>query len=305
MSAMSRETPIRFRCEGDWLYGVLHLPETAARCGVLFVVGGAQYRVGSHRQFVLAARALAAAGFAVLRFDYRGMGDSEGEVGSPEASEHTGPDLRAAVDHFFAAVPGLQDVVLCGLCDGASAAMMYAATDPRVSGMVLLNPWVGSVRADARAHLKHYYLQRLLSGEFWRNLLRGRFAAGASVRSLLSNVGLSLGRNGAAARPRAAADDEPLDAAAIEAGERIDRRMEEGLAAFRGNVLLVLSGKDMTASQYSNVVGRSRTWRRLLASGRAVRRDMAEADHTFSRREAGAALDRTMAEWLKSWSCQL
>jgi len=298
---MSRETPIRFRCEGDWLYGVLHLPDVPVRRGVLIVVGGAQYRVGSHRQFVLAARALAAAGFAAMRFDYRGMGDSEGDLGVPEASEHTGPDLRAAIDQFFGAAPGLQDVILCGLCDGASAAMMYAATDPRVGGLMLLNPWVGSVKADARAHLKHYYLQRLLSGDFWRNLLQGRFALLASVRSLLSNVGLSLGRGAGAARPRAADGDDPLDAAAIEAGERIDRRMEEGLAAFRGHVLLVLSGRDMTASQYSEVVGRSRTWRKLLGSGRAMRRDMAEADHTFSRRQASDALDRTMCGWLKSW----
>lgn len=300
---MPRETAIRFQCGDDWLYGVIHEADGTAKRGVLIVVGGFQYRVGSHRQFVLTARALAAAGVPAMRFDYRGMGDSDGEVGLPEASEHTGPDLRAAIDYFLATVPGLKEVVLCGLCDGASAAMMYAATDQRVTGMVLLNPWVGSVKADARAHLRHYYLQRLISGEFWGKLLRGQFGVMASVQSLAANLAIALGRRKGVARPRDTEDDEAvlLDAQAIEAGERIDRLTSEGLAAFGGHVLLVLSGRDMTATQYGDVVARSRSWRRLLKSGRAVRSAMAEADHTFSGRAALDSLDRTMCEWLRSW----
>lgn len=296
-----RETAVRFRCEGDWLYGVLHEPGAAARRGVLIVVGGAQYRVGSHRQFVLAARALAAAGVPAMRFDYRGMGDSDGDSGRPEPSEHTGPDLRAALDWLFANVAGLQEVVLYGLCDGASAAMMYAATDPRVTGLVLLNPWVGAVRADAQAHLRHYYLQRLFSVDFWRKLSSGRFSPAASLRSLFDNLATAFGRKSAVARPRATEDEPLLDAAAIEAGERIDRLSEEGLAAFAGKVLLVLSGKDMTAREYADVVARSRTWRRLLHTGRGVRHDVAGADHTFSSRAALDALHGAVAKWLKSW----
>ena len=51
------------------------------------MVGGPQYRVGSHRQFTLMARAFAAAGYPVLRFDYRGIGDSEGESRGFERNE--------------------------------------------------------------------------------------------------------------------------------------------------------------------------------------------------------------------------
>jgi hypothetical protein len=40
-------------------------------------------------------------------------------------------DLRAALDAFHGAVPGLREVVLWGLCDGASAIAMYAARDAR------------------------------------------------------------------------------------------------------------------------------------------------------------------------------
>ena len=80
MSAV-REDAVVFQCEGASLVGILHVPEREpARIGVLVIVGGPQYRVGSHRQFVLMARSLAQSGYAVLRFDYRGMGDSDGEM---------------------------------------------------------------------------------------------------------------------------------------------------------------------------------------------------------------------------------
>jgi exosortase A-associated hydrolase 1 len=137
------ELALAFRCEDDTLYGVLSAPATPAARGVLIVVGGPQYRAGSHRQFTLLARALARQGIPAMRFDYRGMGDSSG---APRNFEAVQADLRAAVDQFYAASPGLQEVVLWGLCDAASASLFYARHDPRVRGLVLLNPW-GAHRA--------------------------------------------------------------------------------------------------------------------------------------------------------------
>jgi alpha/beta superfamily hydrolase len=74
------ERAFSFRCENSWLYGIASLPEQASSRGVLIVVGGPQYRVGSHRQFALLARHLAEHGVPVMRFDYRGMGDSVGDI---------------------------------------------------------------------------------------------------------------------------------------------------------------------------------------------------------------------------------
>ena len=71
--------PVAFACGQDWLLGVVTRPEKPRSRGVLVAVGGPQYRAGSHRQFVLLANDLAAQGYAVMRFDYRGMGDSTGE----------------------------------------------------------------------------------------------------------------------------------------------------------------------------------------------------------------------------------
>ena len=44
---------------------------------MVIVVGGPQYRAGSHRQFTLLARHIAAAGYPVLRFDARGCPELE------------------------------------------------------------------------------------------------------------------------------------------------------------------------------------------------------------------------------------
>ena len=168
----AEDRAIAFRCGGDTLYGILSLPAQPARRGVLVVVGGPQYRAGSHRQFTLLARSLAAQGIAAMRFDYRGMGDSEGAMRDFESVDE---DLRAAIDAFMAQVPALREVALWGLCDAASAASLYAPSDQRVTGLALLNPWVRTDSGAAKATLKHYYGARLLDKELWKKLFSGRF----------------------------------------------------------------------------------------------------------------------------------
>ena len=138
--ASGQERPVVFPCAGDDLCGILHpAPGPAQGVGMIVIVGGPQYRVGSHPQFLLLARELAAAGYPVLRFDYRGMGDSEGAFRGFEGIDE---DIRAAIDAFCTEAPEVEQVVLWGLCDAASAAAFYGHRDDRVAGMVLVKPWV-------------------------------------------------------------------------------------------------------------------------------------------------------------------
>ena len=97
------------------------------------IVGGPQYRAGSHRQFVRVSRALARAGYAVLRMDYRGMGDSEGDQRDFLGVE---ADIKAGIDALFDQVPSMQRAALWGLCDAASASLLYlhATRDRRIGG---------------------------------------------------------------------------------------------------------------------------------------------------------------------------
>ena len=265
---------LTFACDGHWLYGVLDMPDAPRARGVLFVVGGPQYRAGSHRQFALLARELAAQGCPAMRFDYRGMGDSEGDIRDFEA---VGDDLRSAVDAFFKAVPQLTEVVLWGLCDAASAASLYAAGDTRVCGLVLLNPWVRTEAGAAKATLKHYYRARLFEPGLWKKILHGRFnvrAAASSLRRLL----------GSAAKPHSAAAALP-------------ERMAESLARFDGKLLVLLSGADLTAHEFSDLAQADPAWKRLMAGPRVITRTLPKADHTCSR----AGWHEQLTQWTVDW----
>ena len=114
---MNPEEPVCIESQGERLIGVLHRPQTpsGASRGMVIVVGGPQYRVGSHRQFVLLARALAARGTPVLRFDLAGMGDSDGEFAGFERSA---ADIRAAID---ALQHGERRCAKCAYGDSATA----------------------------------------------------------------------------------------------------------------------------------------------------------------------------------------
>ena len=275
------QQPLRFTCENEHLVAIISRPEQPRARGVLIVVGGPQYRVGSHRQFALLANHLAGQGTAVMRFDYRGMGDSTGDLRDFE--QVTG-DLRAAVDAFCGAVDEVRDVVLWGLCDAASAALFYAHQDPRVSGIVLVNPWVRTVAGEARAYLRHYYLRRLLNPAPWRKLLRGEFDLWGSAKSLAGNVGRA-----ARARDRGRAP------------ASLPERMAEGLARFDGRVLMILSGNDLTAQEFRDAARQSSRWRGLLGAPRVTRRELAQANHTFSTREWRDQAAAWTAEWVGSW----
>jgi hypothetical protein len=75
--------------------------------------------------------------------------------------------------------------------------------------------------------------------------------------------------------------------------------MLSGFSAFRGSVLLLLSGDDLTAREFIEHVSLSPEWRRLLDQPRVHRFDFPDADHTFSRREWKADVERHTCQWLR------
>jgi exosortase A-associated hydrolase 1 len=279
---MIDEQALTFSCDGDCLYGILSPVAAPCTRGVLIVVGGPQYRVGSNRQFTLLARSLALQGIAAMRFDYRGMGDSQGE---PRTFDDVDADLRAAIDAFIQAVPGMQEVVLWGLCDAASAATMYAASDPRVSGLVLLNPWVRTTDGLAKTTLRHYYRGRLFDQVFWRQLLRGQLDYRRSLKSIVKLT---------------------RDAFAAPSAEQVSKgnlpdRMHTGMREFQGRVLIIISGADLTGREFCDLTAATDKWKRLLDSPNVLQRRLDKADHTFSRRAWRDEVAQWTSTWLQSW----
>jgi uncharacterized protein len=283
---LAGEFPISFACAGDQLVGILHLPSPSPQAGVVLVVGGPQYRTGSHRQFTLLARELAAHGVAVLRFDCRGMGDSDGQF---PGFEHIEPDVAAAVAAIFTRVPTLTKVALWGLCDATLAMCSHARRDPRIAGVVLLNPWVRSESGYARARLKHYYLARFVQPDFIRKILRGELNPIRSARALLRTIFQSLRTS---STPLLAGDA---------ATNLLAERMAVDLQDFAGNILIILSGQDLTAKEFEDAVRDSKRWQQLRARESVSIHRLPEADHTFSRRAWRELVAAWTLAWIEGW----
>lgn len=154
------EYPLHFCCHDAWLYGIASLPvQTTGTTapvtrGVMIVVGGPQYRAGSHRQFTLLARHLAAQGIPVLRFDYRGMGDSDGQQRTFEAIHD---DLLCATNTFFERVSAPIKLAIALLKDrhgriDIKLPVTGSLDDPQFSvGSLLLQVFVNLIAKAATA----------------------------------------------------------------------------------------------------------------------------------------------------------
>jgi dienelactone hydrolase len=152
MSRLSAERAVTFLGGDVVLAGILTPPAAGGRLrglGAVVVPGGLTRRVGLHRMYVDAARALAAAGAAVLRFDLPGVGESEGDVkrvtraGLASLEAWYVPEIRAGLDCLEReAAP--EAIVLVGHCNGARSAVMAAAEDSRVRGIAAWSMPIGS-----------------------------------------------------------------------------------------------------------------------------------------------------------------
>lgn len=286
MMTTPREDAFTFEVAGAPLVGILHDPGLASERAVVVVVGGPQYRVGAHRQYVKLARDLAEAGTPVLRFDYRGMGDSSGDF---RGFEDCGADIAAAIDALTARLPMVREVVLWGLCDGATAIAFYQARnrDPRVAGAVLLNPWARSARTLAETQVRHWYGRRLTSGAFWKKLLTGGVDLPAAAGGLLGTLAARF-RSGSGAGSACGAEAPLPD------------RLAAALTDMAVPVCLMLCGRDLTAREFEEAVLARGPLKRAQAAGHIRVRRLAEANHTYSRPDWRAQVHAWTTEWVQS-----
>jgi exosortase A-associated hydrolase 1 len=168
-------------CEGEQLGATLD--DAPGTTGLLFVTGGTQTRIGSHRLFERLAATLSAQGTPCFRYDRRGVGDSSGADPDWRGSA---PDLAAAAAAFRRECPSLRHVAGIGLCDGATALALFGPA-AGVETLILLNPWLVETEPGtlAPAAIRKHYQEQLRSAKGWRRILSGSISWTRALKGVL------------------------------------------------------------------------------------------------------------------------
>lgn len=162
---------------GSGLFGLLELPETGSPAApssngnddtaVVLLNAGFIHRSGPFRMSTRLARAIAHAGYPVLRFDAPGIGDA---IAAGEQADNI---ILGDVLDRLQAETGCTRFIVGGLCSAADASWKAAQTDARISGLILLD---GVARGRTLGRLVR--LRRLLRGppERWVAAMRRRLS---------------------------------------------------------------------------------------------------------------------------------
>ena len=138
-----REEIFFFEGNGKRLLGFLHRPPAGmtATTGVVYCHPFAEEKNLSHAVTARAARRLAEAGVAVLRFDFSGCGDSEGELHEADCNGWLAE--IAAAEQVLRAKAGIQRVGFWGLRSGANLALIHAQGRGDIPFLILWQPLAG------------------------------------------------------------------------------------------------------------------------------------------------------------------
>lgn len=129
-----RTDKVSFESEGYILSGVLHLPRRDNPPCVI-ASHGLQSSKESEKYIALGER-ISSEGIAMLRFDFRGIGDSEGSEEDNTISKKIA-DLSAAVD-FVKSYPGMgESIGLIGSSLGGLLSLLKASADKRIRAVVV------------------------------------------------------------------------------------------------------------------------------------------------------------------------
>lgn len=175
---------------GETLVGVLHLPAGEPRAAIVMLHGWSGYRTGPHQMLTRAARAFCEQGYAVLRFDFAGRGDSEGNTNLATLATMR-DDTKAAIQlvRQYTNAP----LWLLGLCSGCEIAV--AAVTENIGGVVLWSaPVFAALPSEERQAKKgadnlKKYARKLLQPATYLKVLRGDVDTKAVSKALAGGGG--------------------------------------------------------------------------------------------------------------------
>jgi len=246
--------------------------------GILILNAGVLHRVGPHRLHVNLARALAGLGHRVTRLDLSGIGDSRALPGRMTFRESSVADIRSALDSLMAE-DGSSDFILFGICSGADNALATAEADPRIRGLVLVDP---PAYATARSQARQS-LGRTSGMQGWLRLpLRfGRWALRRIAKLFKSPSSAAKAHTGGRETP-------PIEEY---------RRQLNALAERNVRILAIYSG--VLGARFNHEDQLFETFPELR--GRVDCAFFPHANHTFTELSAQAELQALVVRWCESW----
>jgi uncharacterized protein len=170
-----KEEPVTFKSGELTLKGMVAYPDgagahrAAAVCHPHPLYGGSMY----NNVVEAALEALHARGFATMRFNFRGVGQSEGEFDNG----HGEADDAVAALRFLIAQKGVrgEGAVLAGYSFGAMVSMQAAASVEEVTAIVAVAPPLGMIEPSALGAIKKPVV--LLAGDQDSYCLANRLVA--------------------------------------------------------------------------------------------------------------------------------
>jgi pimeloyl-ACP methyl ester carboxylesterase len=164
--------------------------------------------VGPNQLYVRIARELGRLGFAVLRFDLSGIGDSQGGTTGNRTFVDDTLDAMALLRQRV----GAERYLLMGICMGAKIALEVARCDERVESLVLME---GVYVKSAR-----YHVSRLLDPKKWKRVITAESHMVRQIRSRL--VRRLNGSNGSKGNGTPTASNRPKSLSFFDERSRAD-----------------------------------------------------------------------------------
>jgi alpha-beta hydrolase superfamily lysophospholipase len=259
-----QEVPLRIAMKGGFLAATLHVPAgkppKAGWPAVLMCHGFTGNRIEAHFLFVKASRVFAAKGFASLRFDFRGSGESSGRFQDMSVLTEVADALAAW--QFLGRTRGLDPDRRCllGLSFGGAVAALLAgglAAEGRPPAGCVLWSTVGDIAA------------------LWNRRMAAMRRAGRKAHFPIECTGNSLGRR-------------------FFQDLRHVPRPIESLGASGASALIVHGTADDAVP-----VADARAFAAACGPKRATLRLLAGFDHTFARTDRERRVIALTARWLR------
>ncbi|HEU4781116.1 MAG TPA: alpha/beta fold hydrolase [Steroidobacteraceae bacterium] len=295
---MAEVEAVAFRNDqGLMLFGSLHTPakKNPKLPVVVLLSPGVKMRVGPGRLYVPLTELLTSLGHSVLRFDFYGLGDSEGELAETMLADvYNNIEVGRYVDDTLSALNWLQErhgaqrFIVGGLCGGAITAILAAERNPRVEALLSLGmtvtlasnaarPGQYLTRAQLDDRRRRYY-SKLLKPQAWLRFL--------TFRSEYDVIWKGL--------KRLFIKDAPLPAVAPGSEPPIEQRgnanplFPKAYFAFLergGNALMIFSERDRLQSEYEEKFAQPYATQLQAHFGQIEQHVIPHANHVLAFRE--------------------